>query len=134
MRPIYLLLDVTGSGKSTVAKQMADKWTENGQLFVWFFFSHDVATTKSTDSFCSMVANALAGDDSTFKASTEAFKKHKDFDLLSFKEWFQGLVAKPLEKLGQDTILIINALDKCDNKYRKDLLNTSNPPFCNFAF
>ncbi|KIM21588.1 hypothetical protein M408DRAFT_80345, partial [Serendipita vermifera MAFF 305830] len=124
-KPIFLLLDVAGSGKSTVAKHMANQWTKEKRLLARYFFSRDTATTMSTKSFCSTVADALIAHDERFKAPIEAFKNRPDFGLLSFEERFNGLVINPLEELNRDAILIIDALDECDNENgsRDELLN-----------
>ncbi|KIM22695.1 hypothetical protein M408DRAFT_78730, partial [Serendipita vermifera MAFF 305830] len=115
-KPIFLLLDVAGSGKSTVAKHMANQWTREGRLLARFFFSRDTKTTMSTDDFCSTVANALISRDPELKPPVKAFEELPDFGLFSFEEKFNGLVISPLEKLNRDAILIIDALDECDNE------------------
>ncbi|KIM22664.1 hypothetical protein M408DRAFT_78735, partial [Serendipita vermifera MAFF 305830] len=124
-KPIFLLLDVAGSGKSTVAKHMANQWTRDERLLARFFFSRDTATTMSTETFCSTVADAFIALDERFKVPIEAFKKRPDFRLLSFDEKFNGIVISPLQKLNRDAILIIDALDECDNEHgsRDELLN-----------
>ncbi|KIM23122.1 hypothetical protein M408DRAFT_77955, partial [Serendipita vermifera MAFF 305830] len=124
--PIFLLLDVAGSGKSTVAKHMVNQWTGEKRLLARFFFSRDTKSTMSTDAFCSTVANALISHDRSFWDPIKVFKERPDFGLLSFEELFNGLVVNPLELLDQDAILIIDALDECDNEHgsREILLNT----------
>ncbi|KIM22668.1 hypothetical protein M408DRAFT_78726, partial [Serendipita vermifera MAFF 305830] len=124
-KPIFLLLDVAGSGKSTVAKQMADQWTKEKRLFARFFFSRDTASTMSTEAFCSTVADAFASMDQEIETLMKTFEKRRDFGRLSFEELFNGLVINPLEELNRDAILIIDALDECDNENgsRDELLN-----------
>ncbi|KIM27172.1 hypothetical protein M408DRAFT_71626, partial [Serendipita vermifera MAFF 305830] len=122
---IFLLLDVAGSGKSTVAKHMANQWTREKRLFARFFFSRDAKITMSTDDFCLTVATAFSEHDLMLKDLINAFKERADFGLFSFEEKFNGLVMSPLEKLNRDAILIIDALDECDNEHggRDELLN-----------
>ncbi|KIM19989.1 hypothetical protein M408DRAFT_334180 [Serendipita vermifera MAFF 305830] len=124
-QPIFLLLDVAGSGKSTVAKHMANQWTRDKRLLARFFFSRDTLTTMSTDSFCSTVSNSFIAQDLNFETPIKAFKKRPDFALLSFEELFNGLIINPLEELNQEAILIIDALDECDNERgsRNELLS-----------
>ena len=123
-KPIFLLQDVAGSGKSTVANHMFGEWTREKRLVARFFFSRD-KTTRSTNLFCSTVATAFTELDPTFKDHSEKFEKRRDFTLLSFEELFNGLVIPPLEELDRDAILIIDALDECDNEdgSRDELLN-----------
>ncbi|KIM21581.1 hypothetical protein M408DRAFT_58490, partial [Serendipita vermifera MAFF 305830] len=101
------------------------QWTRDERLLARFFFSRDTATTMSTETFCSTVADAFIALDERFKVPIEAFKKRPDFRLLSFDEKFNGIVISPLQKLNRDAILIIDALDECDNEHgsRDELLN-----------
>ncbi|KIM20357.1 hypothetical protein M408DRAFT_82132, partial [Serendipita vermifera MAFF 305830] len=124
-KPIFLLLDAAGSGKSTVAKHMATQWTKEQRLLARFFFSRDTATTMSTESFCSTVADAFASMDKEIKTLVKKFEKRRDFERLPFEDLFNGLVINPLQKLNRDAILIIDALDECDNEHghRDQLLN-----------
>ncbi|KIM23459.1 hypothetical protein M408DRAFT_332366 [Serendipita vermifera MAFF 305830] len=124
-KPIFLLLDVAGSGKSTVAKHMATQWTKEKRLLARFFFSRDTAITMSTESFCSTVADSFASMDKDIETLVKEFEERRDFVRLPFEELFNGLVINPLEKLNRDAILIIDALDECDNERgsRDELLN-----------
>jgi hypothetical protein len=125
-RWIYCLLDVAGSGKSTVAKHMAEEWKRQGRLVARFFFSRDTKETMGTNSFCSTVGDALATQSTEFAAKMDEFKTRRDYKLLSFQEQFEGLVVNPLEAIDQHAILTIDALDECDNKFdgRTMLLET----------
>lgn len=125
---IFFLLDVPGSGKSTVAKHMAEEWKKEKRLLAKFFFSRDTPETMSTSTFCLTVANAFALLDHDFNAYMSKFKGRSDFGLLSFEELFEGLVANPLRSIRRRAILIIDALDECDNEYhhRDNLLSTLN--------
>ncbi|KIM27017.1 hypothetical protein M408DRAFT_330186, partial [Serendipita vermifera MAFF 305830] len=124
-RPIFLLLDVAGSGKSTVAKHMTNEWTRNKRLMARYFFSRDTASTMSISSFCETVANAFVECDPRLEEPITAFKRRPNFGLLSFEELFNGLIMEHLETLGLDAILIIDALDECNNEdgSRSELLN-----------
>jgi hypothetical protein len=123
---MYCLIDVAGSGKSTVAKHMAEEWKREGRLVARFFFSRDTTETMSTSSFCWTVANAFATLNPHFKTLIYEFKKRPDLGLLSFEDLFSGLIAGPLRVLNRPAILIIDALDECNNEYggRDQLLNT----------
>ncbi|KAG8765388.1 hypothetical protein FRC16_008062, partial [Serendipita sp. 398] len=122
---MFCLLDFAGSGKSTISKHM-DKEFKGLKLTGRFFFSRDTAETMSIKWFCSIVANAFASRDETFKTIMNVFKKRQDYELLSFEEQFEGLIVDPLKALSRPAILIIDALDECDNEHghRSKLLNT----------
>ena len=112
---IFCLLDVAGSGKSTVAKEVAEKWKEQGWLVGRFFFSRDTTETMSTRKFCSAVSNAFAGIDSDLIPYINKFKERPDWEDLSLEDQYEGLVVGPLRVLNRRAILTIDALDECEN-------------------
>jgi hypothetical protein len=124
--PIFCLLDVAGSGKSTVAKHIVDEWTRDGWLVGRFFFSRDTTETMSPRLFCLTLSDAFASLNNDFEHHVTKFKARPDREHLSFEEQFEGLVASPLRALNQRAILTIDALDECDNthKDRDELLET----------
>ena len=119
---IFCLLDVAGSGKSTVAKEVVEKWEEDGWLVGRFFFSRDTTETMSTRGFCSTVSNAFASIDHDLKPHIDEFKKRLDWEQLPFERQYEGLVAGPLRVLNRRAILTIDALDECAD--RIELLET----------
>ena len=114
---IFCLLDVAGSGKSTVAKEVAEKWKEQGWLVGRFFFSRDTDTTEpmSTRRFCLAVSNAFADVDCGLIPHIEKFKERPGWKELPLEEQYEGLVAGPLRALNRRAILTIDALDECEN-------------------
>ncbi|KAG8820001.1 hypothetical protein FRB91_009632 [Serendipita sp. 411] len=120
---MFCLLDFAGSGKSTVSKHMDLEWAMESRLMARFFFSRDTAETMGIKRFCSIVANAFASEDETFNTVMERFQKRKDYELLSFEQQFDGLIVVPLKALNRRAILVIDALDECDNERRnRDML------------
>ena len=57
---IFWLADRAGTGKSTVAKQIAEDWKGEGKVVASFVFSIAAADTKSNTKFCQTVAAKLA--------------------------------------------------------------------------
>ena len=119
---IFCLLDVAGSGKSTVAKELAEKWKADGLLVGRFFFSRDTTETMSTRKFCLAVSNTFADIDRGLIPHIEKFKERPGWKELPLEEQYEGLVAGPLRVLNRRTILIIDALDECADY--KELINT----------
>jgi len=118
---IFCLLDVAGSGKSTVAKEVVEKWVKDGWLIGRFFFSRDTTETMSTRKFCSTVSTAFVSSDYDFRRSLERhinkFKEQQlDWEQLSFEQQYEGLVAGPLRVLNRRAILTIDALDECEDR------------------
>ncbi|KAG8823863.1 hypothetical protein FRC19_002973 [Serendipita sp. 401] len=122
---MFCLLDFAGSGKSTVSKHMDREWNKDRRLMARFFFSRDTAETMSTERFCPIVADAFASHDESFNTVMERFQRRRDYKLLSLEEQFTGLIVDPLQALNRPAILIIDALDECDNAHghRDELLN-----------
>ncbi|KAG8832928.1 hypothetical protein FRC18_004401 [Serendipita sp. 400] len=123
---MFCLLDFAGSGKSTVSKHMDREWDKDRKLIARFFFSRDTTDTMSTKWFCSIVADAFAFRDENFKAIMKEFQRQPNYGLLSFEQQFEGLIVDPLKALDRRAILIIDALDECDNDNgdRDQLLDT----------
>ena len=71
----------------------------------------------STRKFCSTVSNAFASLDGGLKPHIKKFKEERlDWEMLSLKQQYEGLVANPLRELNRPAILIIDALDECNNR------------------
>ncbi|KAG8824038.1 hypothetical protein FRC17_009189 [Serendipita sp. 399] len=123
---LFCLIDVAGSGKSTISKHMAVEWNRERRMVARFFFSRDSVTTMSTNTFCTTVGDAFAHQDPTFKVVMDEFKTRPDYSYLSFEEQFEGLVATPLRSLSRQAILIIDGMDECNNTHggRTQLLIT----------
>ena len=114
---MFCLLDVAGSGKSTVSKEVAEAWVEEKRLVGRFFFSRDTTETMSTRKFCSTVSEAFASLDGDLKPHINKFKEERlDWEKLSLKQQYEGLVADPLRELNRPAILIIDALDECNDR------------------
>ena len=121
----FCLLDIAGSGKSTVAKTMVEMFKEDKWLVGQFFFSRDTTETMSTRKFCSTVSNAFARIDPDLMPHIHKFKEWPDWEDLPLEEQYEGLVAGPLRELNRRAILIIDALDECaDRDDRKELVKT----------
>jgi hypothetical protein len=122
---IFYLLDVPGSGKSTVSKELCKALELKRHLVGRFFFLRDTEETKSIRPFCSAVCDAFANQSAHFKQSSAVFKQRPGFMNLSFEEQLEGLVIGPLRELNQPAVLIVDAVDECDNNHegRDQLLN-----------
>ncbi|KAG8836801.1 hypothetical protein FRB91_001628 [Serendipita sp. 411] len=114
---MFCLLDFAGSGKSTISKHMDLEWDREQKLMARFFFSRDTAETMSTKRFCTVVANKFASRDETFKKTMKEFENQPDYGSLSLEQQFEGLIVDPLKALNRRAILIIDALDECDNDH-----------------
>jgi hypothetical protein len=114
---IFYLLDVPGSGKSTVSKELCKALELKQHLLGRFFFSRDTEETKSIRHFCSTVSNAFARQSNTFMEYAAEFKKDPSFMNLSFEAQLEGLVIGPLRQLNQPAVLVVDAVDECNNDH-----------------
>jgi hypothetical protein len=116
---VYSLLDVAGMGKSTVTKHLETKWRHERHLVARFFFSRNTTETMSNTLFCSAISTQLVKSSEEFaecleRCKEEYRKEKRNFDE-SIEEMFEALIVNPLKKFDQPVILVIDALDECDN-------------------
>ncbi|KAH9203237.1 hypothetical protein DL95DRAFT_529729 [Leptodontidium sp. 2 PMI_412] len=96
---IFWLNGLAGTGKSTIARTIARKYSEQGHLGASFFFSRGVQDHYILD----------------------AISKNENIASQSLSDQWRQLILRPLSKLDSHNsqlccILIIDALDECDNE------------------
>lgn len=120
-RFIYWLNGLAGTGKSTVARTVARKYHENGQLGASFFFSKGGGDVGHASKFFTTIAVQLARKSQSLKRYIcDAVRKNADIATQSLGDQWRQLVLGPLSKLSGDSypflyVLVIDALDECDN-------------------
>ena len=121
--PMLALVDQAGTGKSTIAAHMTQKWEEEGTLLARFFFSKPSMVTANG------LASTLAKDMTKSVPSLRplvlaALKEHDDFGSCPLQRQLDWLVYTPLRSLNESRILVIDALDECSKADRAVLLNS----------
>jgi hypothetical protein len=120
-RFIFWLNGLAGTGKSTIARTIARKYFENGQLGASFFFSRGGGDVGHASKFFTTIAVQLAKQSQSLQRHTcDALRKNSDIATQSLGDQWRQLVLGPLLKLNGDSylssyILVIDALDECDN-------------------
>ena len=120
-RFIYWLNGLAGTGKSTVARTVARKYHENGQLGASFFFSKGGGDVGHASKFFTTIAVQLARKSQSLKRYIcDAVRNNADIATQSLGDQWRQLVHSPLSKLSGDSypflyVLVIDALDECDN-------------------
>ncbi|KAF9503231.1 hypothetical protein BS47DRAFT_1322867 [Hydnum rufescens UP504] len=118
--PIYWLVGLAGIGKSTIAKTAAERANKNRMLGGSFFFSRSDAPLRNPNLVFPTLAFQLAQSDNEFKnvigevIQQDATLGHKN----TFSQ-FEGLILKPLGRLGssrQTTLIVLDALDECEEQ------------------
>jgi hypothetical protein len=116
-RPICWLSGPAGSGKSAIAQTVAELYTEKNQLGASFFFLRGAGHRSDFTRFLRTLVYRLA----CFSPST---KRHIQ-DVLqndplivngSFADQFQKLMIDPLPNFPFPLVIVIDALDECNDK------------------
>lgn len=119
---IFWLNGMAGMGKSTIARTIANQFSEKGNLGASFFFSRDTSDLRHAQKFVTTVAYQLA-------RSSPLIRKHIcDAIALNDITTFQGnlraqwkeLILGPLTKLtlrnSSGLTLVVDALDECNDE------------------
>jgi hypothetical protein len=118
---IFWLSGLAGTGKSTIARTVARKYFESGQLGASFFFSRGGGDVGHAGRFFTSIAVQLAKKSRSLRQYIcGALEKNNDIATQSLADQWRQLVLGPLSKVGGDShpffyILVIDALDECDN-------------------
>jgi hypothetical protein len=118
---------LAGTGKSTIARTVARKYSENGQLGASFFFSRGGGDVGHAEKFFTTIAVQLSKKSQHLEQHIcDAIKKNGDIATQSLGDQWRQLIFGPLSKLSGDSsfyILVIDALDECtDDKDIRTIL------------
>ncbi|KAF9506343.1 hypothetical protein BS47DRAFT_1428372, partial [Hydnum rufescens UP504] len=118
--PVYWLMGLAGTGKSTIAKTVAERVGRNGILGASFFFSRNDVSLRDPSLVFPTLAFQLAQSDNEFKnligkaIQQDATLAHKQ-PLTQFEE----LILKPLGQVDshrRTTLIVLDALDECEEQ------------------
>jgi hypothetical protein len=118
---IVWLNGMAGSGKSTIARTIAQGYAEQNRLAAMFCFSKDEADRSHAGKFIPSIALQLAGLSSAFHAHIcEVLAENPDIPRRDIKEQWNKLFLEPLSTLEADfpqrpLYLVVDALDACDD-------------------
>ena len=138
--PVFWLNGMAGTGKSTIAKTVAEYAHNHGILGGSFFFSRDDQQLCDSSLVFPTLAFQLAQYADEFKASiNKALQKDADFGNRARLIQLEELIIQPLVQSGLDSkkvvLLVIDALDECAPEreaadiLRLILTNISRIPF-----
>src|SRR5271170_8432899 len=118
------LIDQAGTGKSTIAAHMTQKWENEGTLLARFFFSKP--STVTANGLASTLAKDLTKSVPLLRPLVlAALKEHDDFSSCPLQRQLDWLMYTPLKSLNESRILVIDALDECSKADRAVLLNST---------
>jgi hypothetical protein len=130
---ILWLADVAGAGKSTVAKDVMEKWRQNGCLAGRFFFSRDAEETRTPRLFFSTIAQqGLAQLDAHVRtAVATGIRKLIDPVAASLEEQCSNIFVEPIKAKKAVITLVLDALDECEPQTCQQLLRVLLPQLSN---
>ncbi|PVF99496.1 hypothetical protein CPB86DRAFT_813871 [Serendipita vermifera] len=112
-----------GSGKSTIARHLAEQWKASGLLGGFFFFNKNIIDATNIRLFCSTIAAQLAYHPQ-YQSQLQSSIVNGMKELVpapGFKDKLLKLVIEPSK--GLKLVFIIDALDECNENDRGMLLD-----------
>ena len=119
-RCIFWLNGMAGTGKSTIARTVADEYYEQKRLGASFFFSRGGGDVSHAGKFFTTIAWQLAKISPALNRHIcEAIADHKDIASQTLRDQWNQLIFRPLSKLKagppySSLVLVIDALDECE--------------------
>ena len=119
---IFWLSGIAGTGKSTIARTVADKLADEDQLGASFFFSRGGGDLGNAGKVITTIAFQLAKVSSDLKRSIcDAVGKHPDIAKKGLREQWKRLVVQPISKLQTESVrsplvFVVDALDECGDE------------------
>lgn len=112
---------MAGTGKSTIARTVAQFLEEDGHLGASFFFKKGEADRDNARRFISTITKQLIAHDQQLASSTlRAIEKDPHISAKSLRDQFNKLILQPLQglKLNRTTmmVIVIDALDECEHE------------------
>lgn len=127
-RRIYWLKGWAGTGKSTIALTVAREYSGKKRLGASFFFSRGAGDLASTRRFAATIAVQLAETSPELRRhiADAAASCHRIHGLGLYDQW-ERLILQPLALLGRGAfghplVIVMDALDECDNNNDVSLL------------
>ncbi len=122
-KPIFWLNGMAGTGKSTIARTVAQSFADEGQLGASFFFKKGEGDRGTASKFFTTIATDLiAHVPEVIPGITTAINADPAISEKALKDQFEKLIRQPLlgtrkapsNKFGR--IIVIDALDECERE------------------
>jgi len=115
--PVFWLNGLAGTGKSTIAKTIAERTFADGRLGASFFCSRDFEDRSDLRFIFPTLAFQLAHKYPQVRSSVAAFLRfNPDIFYESLYSQAEQLVIRPLESGDISTVIVIDALDECKDE------------------
>ena len=114
---VYWLSGLAGTGKSTIAKTIAERLFADGQLGASFFCSRDFEDRRNLQLIFPTLATQLARKYTEFRSVlTPLIQSDPDIAYESLYDQMKKLIVQPLNESGISTVIVIDALDECEDE------------------
>ncbi|KAM3084413.1 hypothetical protein ACMFMG_001482 [Clarireedia jacksonii] len=119
---IYWLSGMAGTGKSTIARTVAQNLLDKKQLGANFFFSRGGGDAGNARKFVTTIAVQLAENiELVRRYIRDAIRAHNKIEGQSLEDQWDKLVIRPLSELKNSytwpsCVVVIDALDECETE------------------
>ena len=108
---------LAGTGKSTIAKTIAERLFADGQLGASFFCSRDFEDRRNLQLIFPTLAIQLSRKYAEFRSIlTPLIQSDPDIAYESLYDQMEKLIVQPLNESGISTVIVVDALDECEDE------------------
>ena len=115
--PVYWLNGLAGTGKSTIAKTIAERLFADGRLGASFFCSRDFKNRRNLHLIFPTLATQLARKYAEFRSIlVPLIQSDPELAYESLYNQMKKLIVQPLNESSVSTVIVIDALDECEDE------------------
>lgn len=122
-KPIFWLSGMAGTGKSTIARTIAESFASHGQLGASFFFKRGEGERSNASRFFTTIATDLvAREPGMVPGIRKTLNEDSAISHKALKDQFEKLILQPLLGIKQTRsqalvrVIVIDALDECERE------------------
>jgi hypothetical protein len=114
---VYWLNGLAGTGKSTIAKTIAERLFADDQLGASFFCSRDFEDRRNIQLIFPTLATQLARNYPEFRSIlVPLIQSDPGIAYVSLYHQMEQLIVQPLNESNVSTVIIVDALDECKDE------------------